>query len=260
MHSTPTGSSFPLQALDQVTLTGSLGQASCTAAIAGHRCPQSQLHPITIWVVVLGHNGSFFLFHLAVSPSDNGQQVMQDLRRFLATDVYSHSGIISRNLLHRLFWTNSIKLATLAPVSTGRRGMGSHPATRNRSANKSYQFSQVDLEVSICPREVLVHDRAASEYLNGGFHHPAALSDQGAFVGYFPSLSPAARSRQAILIERKLNKMGVVWLVAITLVLCLVVGVIVGVVSHDFSKGAACGAVLLGLVAAAEGLVFWALS
>lgn len=76
----------------------------------------------------------------------------------------------------------------------------------------------------------------------------------------FTSLSNPDQSHLAILLEHRVNKSRIVYIFVISMVVCVLVGVTVGIISRNVAYGAACAGVLLTLITAAQALITWILT
>lgn len=91
------------------------------------------------------------------------------------------------------------------------------------------------------------------------FLQPSTVTRED-FSNLLTSLSTPDQSHLAILLEHRVNKSRIVYMLVSSMVVCVLVGVTVGIISRNVAYGAACAGVLLTLITAAQAVVAWILT
>jgi hypothetical protein len=202
-------------------------------------------------------SGTSYLHILDLLQDDTGSTVLEKLRkeyyRIKAQPPYNTWDKIS------FFWKPVLSVATISEVNV--------PLTLSTYfQRKIYSYhpknSTTDLESQNGPRCVLVSSRERDPEFTAAFRNPEILSAADGFVkrnarfAVHPPSSGLQEGRQAIMIKQELNRLGIWVLNFAVTVICISVGVVVGILTKSVDLGVAITSGIATIAACSTGIWF----
>ncbi|KAH9998200.1 hypothetical protein F4779DRAFT_605887 [Xylariaceae sp. FL0662B] len=181
--------------------------------------------------VVFEKNRRFYLVAVVITNTDSIQAAIEKIRAN-REEVIQCNRVLKP--LRDIFWGQHTAIATLS-------------IPRDVNINLEFLGPRMPLEVRIKNREPCPE-----------LDRPGLLDVSEPFMALYSELLADNSAGKVVLVEKKLKKHSILWCAMVAVIIAVVIGCLVGIISHNLAAGIGTSAGIIGAIAFLVPLATWA--